>query len=61
MSIRRHGTPDKFILIIFDIESSIKTTSLAVENNPFKKIADEIITKEQRQKAMTKVSKVKRG
>lgn len=31
------------------------------ENNPFKKIADEIITKEQRQKAMTKVSKVKRG
>lgn len=31
------------------------------ENNPFKPIADEIVTKEQRKKAMSKARKIKRG
>ena len=31
------------------------------ENNPFKPIADEIVTKEQRKKTMSKARKIKRG
>lgn len=31
------------------------------ENNPFKPIADEIVAKEQREKAMSKAHKIKRG